>query len=53
MKQRLGIAQALLNNPELMILDELINELDPIGMRELRKFILKLQRDRGIQNRSA
>ncbi|MEG2659046.1 MAG: lantibiotic protection ABC transporter ATP-binding protein [Clostridiales bacterium] len=40
MKQRLGIALALLNNPTLLILDEPTNGLDPIGIQELRELIL-------------
>lgn len=47
MKQRLGIAQALLNEPELLILDEPTTGLDPGGMREVRKLIVSLS-EKGI-----
>lgn len=48
MKQRLGIAQSLLNNPKIIILDEPANGLDPMGMIELRELILKLNKDKNI-----
>src|SRR5215218_5092830 len=46
MLQRVGIAQALLNDPEVVFLDEPMSGLDPLGRREVRNLILKL-RDRG------
>lgn len=48
MKQRLGIAIALANNPDFLILDEPINGLDPQGIIEIRELILKLNREKSI-----
>lgn len=48
MKQRLGIAMSLINNPELLILDEPVNGLDPMGMVAIRKLLHSLCEDEGI-----
>ena len=48
MKQRLSIAIALLDNPELIILDEPVNGLDPQGISDLRKMILNLRNQLGV-----
>jgi ABC-2 type transport system ATP-binding protein len=48
MKQRIGVAQSLLGNPRMLILDEPINGLDADGMRIVRETLLELNREQGV-----
>jgi bacitracin transport system ATP-binding protein len=47
MKQRLGIASAIMHDPELLILDEPINGLDPVGIQEIRSYLKRLCEENG------
>ena len=47
MKQRLGIAQAIMENPSILVLDEPMNGLDKNGVKDIRTLLLKLK-DKGV-----
>ena len=48
MKQRLGLALSLLGNPEILVLDEPVNGLDPAGIKEFRDIIIRLNQEKGV-----
>lgn len=48
MKQRLGIGRAIAHNPKILILDEPINGLDPMGIRQMRELFVRLSRNEGM-----
>ena len=48
MRQRLAIAQAIIHRPEVLILDEPVNGLDPVGMKEMRILFRRLVQEEGM-----
>jgi ABC-2 type transport system ATP-binding protein len=48
MKQRLGLAIAMIGDPEFLVLDEPVNGLDPAGIRDVRDTIRRLNRETGV-----
>lgn len=48
MRQRIGIAQAILHNPKVLFLDEPTSGLDPMGVKQLREIIIRLNREKGM-----
>lgn len=48
MKRRLDLAVAMLGDPDLLVLDEPVNGLDPTGILEMREFIVRVNRERGV-----